>query len=114
MNASPHRPDTVAFPALVADYDVDHPPVGNGGFGPSYALWLGTEAIPAIDRWLADAKGLMPPHVATRRHEAAGSQEDFAGDWRSWTVRRGALLGYPRENPVPPRMPASAAVEAVR
>ncbi len=92
----------VNFPALVADYNLERSRAGGSRFDASYALSLGPQALPAVDGYLSGAKGPAPAHLLRQRDGLARAFRDSMVDWRAWTLRGGALLGYLEANPAAP------------
>lgn len=88
------------FPALIADFNVSHSRELSGqgiALDVDYLGALGPGAIPALDRFLAEA----PPDHRDQRLAAEAMRdrlaEDFAvhdRDWRSWTFRAYRLEQY--------------------
>ncbi|MCO5070667.1 MAG: DUF4173 domain-containing protein [Rhizobiaceae bacterium] len=90
----------VNFAALIANWNVDHPPeiarVGSSlDFG--YIAGLGAGALPAIDRLLASPAGRdagWAHWLAGRREEIAAAHLSRMQDWRAWTFRNWRLMRY--------------------
>lgn len=78
---------------FVADYNLVHSRRAGTPFDAYYALSLGPQAIPAVDRWIADAASRQNGVVAWR-NELAAAQIGRMAEWRAWTFRDGRLLGY--------------------
>ncbi|WP_158273685.1 DUF4153 domain-containing protein [Methylocystis sp. MitZ-2018] len=92
------------FPHIVASYNVTHC-AETSGSGPTldldYLLSLGSQAIPAYDRYVrlyAERTGRRPPREEKfARAAARAAVTDI--DWRSWTFRGWRLKRYFDTNP---------------
>lgn len=88
----------VNLPGFVADYNLAHERSGGTAFDVGYALCLGPQAIPAIDRFLAASPDRHDGIVLRRDALAAGHIRRME-DWRAWTFRDGRLLEYLQAHP---------------
>lgn len=90
--------------ALVADTNVRHSLDGSAfqTFDLDYAMSLGPQAIPALDRY-ARATGGMSDDQLVWRAEQAAAQRNSLRDWRSWTYRGARLCAYLDSHGPPPR-----------
>jgi hypothetical protein len=86
----------VNFAGLVGEFNARNADGsnGSGAFDWTYALELGPQAIPALDRVIA-AHGVSPVNsvVLSRDHMARGHACRMA-DWRAWTFRDWRLQRY--------------------
>ena len=84
------------FAAIVADYNVSdcHE---MGGKGPSldtdYLVSLGSEAIPALDRFIAIGPDYRTP-LKMKRENLAYEQRWALNSWQAWTIRSWRLQRY--------------------
>lgn len=94
----------VNFPALVSAYNVAQCRERGGTGEPfdlDYAMSLGPDAIPAVDRYLPYAFG-RDLNVATRWRAAHVERSRRAADWRGWSFRGHRLQSYLERRPFAP------------
>ena len=105
----------INFPAVVASYNVDHCREISGegtSLDLAYLVSLGPQAIPAIDRYLAQEIGATEEAMTYRvpmraeRHRLGWSRRVMAEaeiaarqDWRAWTFRDERLWRYLQRKP---------------
>lgn len=99
----------INFAAMIAGYNVDHRPQP-GDASPHLDTWylagLGPQAIPAIDRLLAEDRSDPAgeaPCLALARMDLAAVHAAHMQDWRAWTFRGWRLMRY-LEGSIPPTM----------
>jgi len=108
----------INFPAVVASYNVDHCREISGegtALDLAYLVSLGPQAIPAIDRYLAQEIGATEEATTYRvpmraeRHRLGWSRRVMAEaeiaarqDWRAWTFRDERLWRYLQRKPEAP------------
>ena len=95
----------VNLPALVSAYNVAHSRElggAGGAFDLGYALSLGPDAIPAVDRYIAVGSGPALGRARDWRLWAAAEHRQAMADWRAWTFRDWRLARYLAERPAPP------------
>lgn len=83
--------------AFVADYNVAHSSdlgAGEQSFDVRYAMSLGPQAIPAVDRYLATRRDLTDDVVVRWRRTVAANQSVAMADWHGWTFRDWRLWRY--------------------
>lgn len=92
------------FSAIVGTYNVEHSRelAGTGEpFDIAYAIGLGPEAIPAVDRFFPVAFGRdLNGLTVWRAHHVERAKE--RADWRGWSYRRDRLAHYLERRPFPP------------
>lgn len=94
----------VNFAAMIAGYNVDHrPQPGDASvhLDTCYLAGLGPQAIPAIDRLLAEDRSSLAAeatYLARARAELGAVHAEYMQDWRAWTFRGRRLMRY-LENP---------------
>jgi hypothetical protein len=99
----------VNFTDVVARYNVAHgrdTTAGNRSVDLTYLFSLGPQAIPAIDRYLADRPLSLPErlHAPPRRTQLANEHLAATGNWRAWTFRDWRLSRYLEASPHAPRL----------
>lgn len=95
----------VNFSGTVADYNADRSLETKQRFDAIYALNLGAEAIPAIDRVLADGSILLvgrADDVVRGRSLLVAEHTRLMRDWRAWTFRNQRLSTYLDAHPDAP------------
>ena len=92
----------VNFAGFVASYNVAHGFDAGRSFDLVYAMNLGAEAIPAVDRVLADGAGPLTGYAVLWRAGLAAEQKLRMQDWRTWTFRGQRLLDYIEAHPQAP------------
>lgn len=92
----------VNFAGTVADYNAERWSRTGQAFDLVYAMSLGAEAIPAIDRVLAGSDDPPTEYVRWWRRWYARDLRERMGDWRAWTFRDQRLLDYLGAHPDAP------------
>lgn len=91
--------------ALISDYNVAHSRHlggGGGAFDLAYAMRLGPDALPAVDRYIAVAAGPTRAAAIHWRVQAARETARTMQDWRAWSFRDWRLARYLAATPAPP------------
>ena len=90
--------------ALVAETNVQHSLDGRAfeKFDLDYAMSLGPQAIPALDRYARATGGMTNDYHGWRTQQTA-MQRNSLRDWRSWTYRGARLCAYLDSHTPPPR-----------
>jgi hypothetical protein len=87
----------VNFAYVIASYNVAHSweRTGEGSLlDLSYIASLGPQAIPAMDRYVAQGGTIPPKLLPATRNQLAAAQEQRMQDWRAWTFRDWRLDRY--------------------
>jgi hypothetical protein len=87
----------INFAALIANYNVDHrPALGDQTvqLDTWYLFGLGPQAIPAIDRLLADRAYGSNEYFTQERDRQVQELKRRMSDWRAWTFRDWRLMRY--------------------
>ncbi len=90
--------------SLIANYNVDHSYELSGTgtrLDTGYLLRLGAEAIPALDRFVAQElkqAGDVDPTLRWRIQDLATEFDISMDHWQSWTFRRSRLMQYLKES----------------
>lgn len=92
----------VNFAGTVADYNAERWSRTGQAFDLVYAMSLGAEAIPAVDRVLADYDGPQTEYARWWRGWHARDLRERMRDWRAWTFRDQRLLNYLGAHPDAP------------
>jgi MFS family permease len=87
----------VNVPALVSDYNVAHSSdlgTGEQPFDVRYAMSLGSQAIPAVDRYLTARPRAFAEDVLRWRDTMASQEAAAMAGWRGWTLTGWRLSRY--------------------
>jgi hypothetical protein len=97
----------VNIPRMIAAYNIEHASDSGRqtrGLDDCYLRDLGPQAIPAIDRGLAD--GTLGEHHRQMRSKLAAVHHRQTQNWRAWTFRNWQLRRYLDRTEAPAAMPA--------
>ncbi|WP_342107970.1 DUF4173 domain-containing protein [Methylobacterium sp. SI9] len=92
----------VNFAGTVTDYNAERWSRTGQAFDLLYAMNLGAEAIPAVDRVLTGYDGVLIEDARRWRRRWARDLRERMGDWRAWTFRDQRLLDYLGAHPDAP------------
>jgi hypothetical protein len=92
----------VNFAGTVADYNAARWSRTGQAFDLPYAMSLGAEAIPAVDRVLTGSESRLTEYTRGWRRRLALDLRERMGDWRAWTFRDQRLLDYLGAHPDAP------------